>query len=308
MNILYINHKKSQCGVYEIGKRIYKLIDKNILPMAYYEIDNANEYFDIINFNKPDVVIYNYVYQTLQFLTPDITKSYPQIKHIAIIHDSFNYMDYVEEMFDCWIAHDPTNTFPSNKKFLTVRPIPRFIRKNESDSENISIGSHGFSISPWKMYDTMVEFINYAFDNAIINFNLPVATFGGTIEQTNAIVYLCKLKITKPGIILNITHDYFETEEDLIENLSKNTMNMYFYDDTVYTNMGIAGSADLAIASQSSLAVNSAYMYRHINTRLGSCTKDNIHEFIHNSKKVKELYEEWSPERITNDYKKIIET
>ena len=37
MSILYINHSKSQCGVYEIGKRIYDLLDKNILQFKYFE-------------------------------------------------------------------------------------------------------------------------------------------------------------------------------------------------------------------------------------------------------------------------------
>jgi hypothetical protein len=37
MDILYINHEKSQCGVYEIGKRIHKLLDPNIIQSLYVE-------------------------------------------------------------------------------------------------------------------------------------------------------------------------------------------------------------------------------------------------------------------------------
>ena len=306
MKILFINHKKAQCGVYELGKRIHGLIDNSILPMLYHEVGNVNEFFEIVDSYKPDVIVYNYVGVTLPFITPVVTSYYSTIKHIAIIHDSFNFMDFVESTFDAWIVHDLTNTTPSTKKFLTVRPVPRFNRMSEIDLENISIGSHGFSISPWKMYDTMVEYVDYVFNKATINLNLPIATFGGSVEQTESIVNLCKSKITKPGIILNVTHNYFETEEELISNLAKNTMNMYFYNDTVYNNLGVAASADVAIAAQSSLAVNSAYMYRHINTRLGVCTRDNMRLFINNYKEVRDLYNEWSPERITEDYKNMI--
>jgi len=308
MKILFLNHRKSQCGVYEIGKRIFSLLDQSILPAIYQEVDNINEYFNIVDTYSPDIIIYNYVGATMPFLNSFVANNYAKIKHIGIIHDSFNFIPEVESIFDCWIVHDLTDKTPSTKKkFTTVRPICRFNRKKEIDLNNITIGTHGFPISPWKMYDTIVEYVNYAFDKATINMNLPVATYGGTLEQAQNVANLCKSKITKPFIILNITHDYFETEEELIERLSMNTMNVYFYNDKVYNNLGIAGSADLAISSQSSLAVNSAYMYRHINTRLGICAKDNIYEFLNNYKEVKKLYDEWSPERMTNDYKQMIE-
>jgi hypothetical protein len=309
MKILFLNHRKSQCGVYEIGKRIFSLLDQNILPAIYQEVENINEYFNIVDTYSPDIIIYNYVGATMPFLNSFVVSNCVKIKHIGIIHDSFNFIPEVESIFDCWIVHDLTDKTPSTKKkFTTVRPICRFNRTKEIDFDNITIGTHGFPVSPWKMYDTIVEYVNYAFDKATINMNLPVATFGGTLEQAQNVANLCKSKITKPHIILNITHDYFETEEELIERLSTNTMNAYFYNDKVYNNLGIAGSADLAISSQSSLAVNSAYMYRHINTKLGSCTKDNIHEFLNNYKEVKKLYDEWSPERMTNDYKQMIES
>lgn len=305
MKILFLNHKKSQCGVYEIGKRIFSLLD---ISVTYLEVNSFEEYSNIINYVNPDIIIYNYVGATMPFLNPVITNYYSNIKHIGIIHDSFNFIPEVEAIFDAWIVHDLTNTTPSKKKFLTVRPIPRFVRETEIDLENISIGSHGFPVSPWKMYDVIVEWTNYNFDKATINLNLPIASFGGTIEQAKQIANLCKSKITKPNITLNISHNYFETEKELINWLSKNTMNVYFYNDTVYNNLGVAGSADLAIAAQSSLAVNSAYMYRHLNTKLGICSKNNMRNFVENYKEVQKIYEEWSPERMTNDYKKMIET
>jgi hypothetical protein len=307
MKIIFLNQKKAQCGVYEIGKRIFSLIDKNILPMTYHEIGDVNDYLNVIAFYKPDVIVYNYVGATTPFLTEKLIRQHTKIKHIGVIHDSFNFIPEIDSLFDAWIVHDLTNETQSNKKFLTVRPIRRFIRKNEHDFENISIGTHGFPISRWKMYDTIAEWVNYTFDKATINMNLPVATFGGTLEQAKIVANLCKSKTSKPDIILNITHDYFATEEELIERLSQNTMNAYFYDDGVYNNLGVAGSADLAISSQSSLAVNSAYMYRHLNTRLGICTRDNMRDFLYNYIEVKKIYEEWSPERMTNDYKNMIE-
>ena len=58
MDILYINHEKSQCGVYEIGKRIHKLLDPNIIQSLYIEtkVNGILEYRKIMDEHKPKYV------------------------------------------------------------------------------------------------------------------------------------------------------------------------------------------------------------------------------------------------------------
>jgi len=309
MKILFINHKKSQCGIYELGNRIFHLIDQSILPSVYEETDTIQEFHWAVNKHKPDVIIYNYYSVTLPFLTPLVTKLLPKIKHVGIIHDPLHpqHIMEIEAIFDNWIIHDDTNPLPNPKKFRTVRPIPRYTRTKEVDLENISIGSHGFVTSPWKMYDTMVEYINASFDNVTINLNLTVATFGGTMDQVKAVGNKCRAKVTKPGVKLNITHDYIPGEEGMIDWLAHNTMNIYFY-QAPHQFAGVAASADLAVSAQSSLVVNDSYMYRHLNSRLGIGKQNTIGDFLNNYDKVKELYEQWSPERMTLDYKNMLDT
>jgi hypothetical protein len=307
MKILFLNHKKSQCGIYELGNRIFGLIDQNIMPCVYREINTLKEFHSTIYVEKPDAIIYNYYPATMPFLDEWTIKMLPKIKHFAIIHDPLdpNFIARIDKMFNAWIIHDQTNTLSSKKKFTTCRPIPRYERTKKRN-DHLTIGTHGFPVSPWKMYDTMVEYINESFDEVTINMNLTVASFGGTIEQVNNVAKKCFSKITKPEIHLNITHDYIPTEAGMIDWLANNTMNIYFYNPPNQWQ-GVGASADLAIASQSSLAVNDSYMYRHINSILGSCSRADIKNFIHNDEDVKKLYLEWSPERMTNDYKTMIE-
>jgi hypothetical protein len=217
-------------------------------------------------------------------------------------------MSKTETIFDYWIIHDDTNSMPNTKKFMTIRPIPRYTRKTPVNFDDIIIGTNGFVSSQWKMFDTIVEYINASFDKVIINMNLSINNFGGGPDTDHVIQVAnqCKAKVTKPGVILNMTHTYFPTELDLIEWLEKNTMNIYFYNPPVM-GIGVGGSPDLAISAQSSLAVNDSYMLRHIHTRIGSCGKDDIAKFMNNANKVKELYEDWSPDRMTRDYKHMIE-
>jgi hypothetical protein len=309
MDILYINHEKSQCGVYEIGKRIYGLLNPNIIQSLYFEtkVDGINEYRNIMEEHKPKYVFYNFYFATLPYLNKNLFKEYPNTKHIGIVHDPLRPSDiqFYESTFDAWIIHDDTNPIQSKNKFTTIRPISRF-NKPESNNKILNIGSHGFTVSPWKMFDKMIDQIHHEFDEVNINMNLTQATFGGS-NQGNEID-MWRSKITKPNVKLNITTHYFEEEIDLISFLSKNDLNMYFY-NTPNEYVGVGGSADLAVSSQSSLLVNSSYMYRHFHKHIGYFEQFNkINPFLENNLKVKELYELWSPDRMTSDYKNLLES
>ena len=135
MKVLFINHKKSQCGIYELGNRIFQLIDQSILPSVYEETNTLSEYHIAVAKHRPDVIIYNYYSVTLPFLNPTVTKLLGHIKHIAIIHDPLHpsHVMEIEDTFDNWIIHDDTNPLPNPKKFRTVRPIPRYTRTKDVD-------------------------------------------------------------------------------------------------------------------------------------------------------------------------------
>lgn len=308
MEIIFINHKKSQCGVYEIGKRIYELLDKSLLDVGYFEtsINGLNEFTEIIEIHKPKYVIYNYFSVTLQYVNRNLFDKFKNIKHIGIIHDPLSPKDitFYDTTFDAWIIHDDTNPIQSKKKFTTIRPIRRFERNSNNKNEIYKIGSHGFNCSPWKMFDSIIDIIQYEFDEVIINFNITNATFG---NNSNKVFDEWRKKIEKKNVILNITHTYMEDEIQLIHYLSQNDLNIYFYNPP-HQYVGVGGSADLAISSQSGLVVNSTYMYRHLHHHLGFYEqKNNLEYFIKNKTKVVDLYNLWTPKEMTLDYKKMLE-
>ena len=309
MSIIYINHSKSQCGVYEIGKRIYELFDKEVLPIKYFEtpVNGYSEYNRIMLDEKPNYVLYNYFPGTLPYLNKNLFNQYPNAKHIGIIHDPLtpDMINFYNTTFDCWIIHDDTNEIPSTNKFRTIRPIRRYEKTNKTNGV-LNIGSHGFNVSPWKMFDKMIELIHNEFDEVNINMNITQATFGNSNDEHN--FKLWNNIISKKNVNLNLTNTYFETETEVIDFLSKNDLNMYFYNPP-HPHIGVGGSADLAVSSQSSLIVNNNYMYRHFHNHIGYFEMtNNINSFLKNNTKVKELYDLWSPERMTNDYKRMIES
>lgn len=309
MKILLLNHEKSQCGVYEIGKRIHDILDKNILDVKYFELPTSNKktYIDLIELNQPDIILYNYYLSTLPYINKNLLNLFPKIKHIGIIHDPLSPadIDFYNYTFDAWIIHDDTNTSIGKNKYTTIRPIRRYIKNDNTSNGIINIGSHGFSVSPWKMFDHMIDIIHQEFDEVNINMNITQATFGGR-DDSDIFKSWCD-KITKNNVNLNITNTYFDTETKVIDFLSKNDLNMYFYNPP-NPHIGVAGSADLAISSQSSLVVNSAYMYRHIHKHLDYYEKyNNLKHFLTNKNKIKDLYDLWNPQKMTEDYKKMIE-
>jgi len=311
MNVLYVNHAVKACGVYQIGRRIAGFLGGSTKHnFIYLEAESWQQIVDAINAHQTKVVIYNYYPATLPFVDFNFTAHLRRhgLAQFGIVHDPMEpaFIQQVEALFDNWIVHDETNPVVSAKKILTCRPVPRF--PSAPPPEKLSFGSHGFGISPWKAFDSIVEAINHEFDRAVINMNIGLAAFGDR-DGAAAVRWreACRAKVTKPGIELNITHDFLETEEDMIRFLQKNTVNVYFHRDPPnYT--GPAGSADLAIAAQRALVVNGCYMYRHISTRLGAYGISGSLAAMHqNEDKVAQLYHEWSPERIIRDYEGIID-
>ena len=309
MSIIYINHSQSQCGVYEIGKRIYELLDKSKLPIKYFEtsIDGLFEYLTIMEEHNPKYVLYNYYPGTLQYIHKGLLEQFPNTKHIGIIHDPLTpeMISFYNYTFDRWIIHDDTTETISDIKFTTIRPIRRFDKPKNSNNI-LNIGSHGFSVSPWKMFDKMIELVHNEFDEVNINMNITQATFGGDNDDYNFLKW--GELITKQNVNLNLTNTYFKTEDEVISFLSKNDLNMYFYNPP-HEFIGVGGSADLAVSSQSSLVVNNTYMYRHFHNHIGYFEQtNNLKSFLTNQDKVKEIYNLWSPERMTDDYIKMIES
>jgi hypothetical protein len=311
--ILFINHGKQACGVYQIGKRIADfLAQSRKYNIVYAEVANPEELAAAANSHQARGLIYNYYPETLPFLNNLITDQVRKfgLAQFGIIHDpmELRFIKIVEAMFDAWIVHDETNPIISAMKFMTCRPVPR-TDPPPPPPARFTVGSHGFGVGPWKVFHWIVEAVNKEFDDALIRINIGKAAFGD-VGGASATMWdeKCRRKITKPGIELQLTHDFFPTEQDLIRFLQGNTVNMYFHRD-VDVIAGPAGSADLAIASRRALVVNDNYMYRHISIELGCYgVGEKLVDLCNNQDKVANLYERWSPQKIIADYERMLDS
>ena len=308
MKVLFINHKKSQCGVYEFGKNIARALKKSSSKFLYFESQSFTEIKKAVKKENPDLIIYNYHPATMSWLSAADTKKIicPQI---GIIHEVTQQVaDIIDNsLFDFHIAHDPTLLLKNPLVFKAGRLIPRYENKFELPPIP-TIGS--FVFAGKKGQKRIVEMVQKEFDTAIIRFNIPFSTFGDPNGiDAQAIAEDCRQAVVKQGIKLEISHDFLE-EQQLLDFLAQNTINLFLYEQ-MEAQRGISGTPDLALAVKRPIGITRQNMFRHIlETTPSICVEDSlIKGIIENGvAPLEHFYDEWTEEVICWDYERIAKT
>jgi hypothetical protein len=264
--VLFLNHKKKECGVYQYGKRLHDILRKcDRLCYEYKEIENENEYRNLVNNVLYKAVIYNYQVITMPWLN---NKTIDNDQHnIGILHECDTIF------FTKKISTDP-NTPETIHYYNIPRPIledfsgmdPSCLSNEFKDfclySDGITpvFGSFGFGFEN-KGFPNIVKMVNEQYDNAIIKFVIPCAHFGGDPTEIQKICDECFRYNTKPGIIIKI-HTRFVSENELLLFLRSNTMNIFLYDNL--HGRGISSTIDYALSVRRPLGISDSFMFRHI--------------------------------------------
>jgi hypothetical protein len=313
MIILFLNHKIQSCGVYQYGLRLFNILKNSYLHRYLYkEIDNYNEYNDIIYKIKPEIIIYNYHVATMDWLNNN--NIFKNTKNIGVPHESNG------DMFDIILSIDPNET-ETNKIFNIPRPIYENVDKicdkyqitNEKIKDFINynegldvpiFGSFGFGFTN-KGFDKIIQIVNNNYDYAIIKMVITFAHFDPN-RDTNIkhILQVCNTIIRKPNIKLMISTDFFTNEEVLLF-LASNTCNIFLYD--MMNCRGVSSVIDYAVSVNKPVVISDSYMFRHIYSDDICVYKTNIREAIENSKKMlPNLLKKYSNKNLINKINNII--
>ena len=331
--ILFVSHKKAQCGVYEFGKSISDVLQNS---KSYHfiraECSSMAELHHVIEVNAPDAIIYNYYESVLPWI---VTRVAPRvyrnniasirIPQIGIIHEitqhvadtAVNYRtkflfngvsNLSNSLFDYYIAPDPTLLLYNPIVYKTGRLIPSY-ENRLSPPQKLTIGSFGFG-TPQKGFEKIVQLVLQEFDEAVIRFNIPSADFGNDRDgaKARAIAEKCKAMITKPGIQLKVTHDFHDAK-GMLDFLAQNTVNMFLYEHNEKSGKGLSSAVDNAMAVRRPVAVSDAVMFRHIfDTDPSICiTKENLRTIIRNGfAPLQKHYNEWNAENLLWEYERIL--
>lgn len=328
--ILFVSHKKTQCGIYEFGKNIFNVLEKSHLyNFIKVECSTLNDLTAAIAEYSPAAIIYNYHPSVLPWIA---TKIAPRlfknnitsinIPQIGIIHEitqhtADNATAYKRKfllgrssrlsnsLFDFYITPDPTLLLRNPYVLKTGRLIPAY-QNNFTVPKVPMIGSFGFG-TPKKGFDQIVNLIQQEFDEAIIKLNIPFADFGDK-DGANAklIAEQCKNLIKKQDIELHVTHEFYDSNE-VLNFLAQNTVNVFLYQDT--GNRGLSSTIDNALAVQRPVAVSDSIMFRHLfDTKPSVCiSKNSLRSIIDNGfAPLQKYYNEWNAENLLWEYERIL--
>jgi len=305
--VLFISHRDKNCGVYQFGKNVAAaLVDSKRFDFEYVECANRDDFRAAVTTTKPVAIIYNHHSATAPWLTIAETRRWP-IPQIGIIHEvTQEYADTVGcTLFDYHVAPDPTLLLRNPRVFKTGRLIPEFHGTAPAPSTS-TFGSFGFA-TPGKNFDRLVRLVQDEFDEARIRLNIPPARFADVDgSRARAIAAECRAILSKPGIDLQVSHDFL-SDEQLLQFLASNSLNAFFYDDS--PARGVSSTLDFALAVNRPIAVSSSGMFRHLRNVYPSIVvgERSLGEILATgSAPLERLKSEWSAENLRWDYERIV--
>lgn len=261
--ILFVNQEKSQCGVYQFGKNTATIISSfNHIHQFDYVETQSPYVFDA----KYDLIIFNHHPCTMAWVTEDYLSN-KKSKVALLMHDN----RFVNKNVDAVLHPDPT-FINDGIDYSVGRPILE-------DSLPIlvdyaTIGSFGFGFDH-KGFDDLIKRVNSEFDNATVRIHIPL---NSKVDENGTYAYRMRKileKLPKPGINLEISHDY-KSEQELINWLKRNHINVFMYKNTEGLSSGCSSTVDWALAAKRPIAVSDDKMFRHITTYAPEvCLKNN---------------------------------
>jgi hypothetical protein len=289
-NILVLNNPAKKCGISQLGIRSYDLIkaasSHNVTYLGTNSVEELQDY--IIN-NQVDALVANYFISTMSW-SDEFVKNL-KIPKVCIFHDAVSTLKHCSEVYDAVVFVKPNFT-ERNNIVAGVRPIRRFEYKNYSN-ETFTIGTHGLCVSPWKRYHEILTVCAKEYPKAKYKFNLVPAELGDINgEITRSTAEYCMKIASMFKLDLEITHNFFESETDLIDWLAQNDLNIYL--SVGNNDNGPAASADLGISAQKPIVVNRDRMYEHFFPYISNYPDSTLVQLYEKNKTaVKDLYHLW---------------
>jgi SAM-dependent methyltransferase len=263
--------------------------------------------------HQPSLIIYNYHPSTMPWITQKIVHTWHrslikdiQLPQVGIIHEvTQEKADMVtDDLFDYYIAADPTLLLKNPLVFKTGRLIPVY-NNSYPLPEVPAIGSFGFA-TPNKGFEAIVTAVQEDFDRAVLRFNIPSADFGDKDgSRAHQLADACRRLITKPGIELNVTHDFLSREQ-ILDFLAQNTANVFLYQDK--GGRGLSSTVDYALAVERPVVVSDSPMFRHLHQVEPSVVygRNSIKQVIQNGfEPLRPLRNEWDAAHLVWEYERI---
>lgn len=306
--ILFVSNPSTQCGINEFGKNIAALMARStkleVIYQAMPEQTAPEQFYEVVRRLDPRVIFYNYHPLIMGWLNDDVLaqleRDAPEIKHIGFAHDETPSLPHLHA-----IVHlDPTMT-PTRREFVVGRPLPRFTPQREPLA-NV-IGSFGLGAA-YKGFHLVVDRVNAEFERATIRLHMPFRHYEDPNgHEARRIADECRRR-AKPGITVEVSHD-FKSKDELLEWLSENTLNCFFYDRQ--DGAGVSSVLDLALPARRPIALTDSWMFRHVTRRCPEVLIENrsLRSIIEGGFAPLEPFcREWSEDNLRERLEEIVST
>jgi SAM-dependent methyltransferase len=303
--VLYINNKQKKCGVYEFGRLVGgAVVQSKKHCFLYFECDSWDEYLEVYNREKPNVVFYNYISLTMPWIVGK--KHLLEAIQLGMVHEVYQeFADLLDDtLFDYHVAADPTLILRNPLVYKTGRLVPPYAA-NPPLNKVPTVGSFGFATNG-KGFERILDEVQNEFDQAHLRFSISYSTY---LDQDGALARSLaeslKKRLTKEGVTLSVAHDHLE-EQELLDFLAGNDLNAFFYDYQM--GRGISSAIDWALAVKRPIAVTKSSMFRHLATVYPSIFIEDrsVREIMDDQgHQLEELRQEWSKENLIWEYERI---
>lgn len=314
--ILFVSQEvanKTVCGVGVLGTLYGNSLSKSKkYNIKHVYTDTPQKLLTYYEIYKPELILYNFSFATMPWvLSPDLPK-FLKCKHALVYHDSnqdiadtfgpekwygFHYMIVADKTLS---VKNPNNFFTTNRLIPPYTPSANYVDKGIP-----SIGFQG-QLVPEKGLDHLITQVQDEFEEAVINLHCPNYHFGSGQKVWDETLESCKKIITKPGIKLNYNNEILD-QQGLVDFLSQNTINCYFY--KYQDGAGLASSLDFALASKRPMCITKSYMFRNYwNTPEIIIDNTTIKEVIKlDTIPLERFYIDYSEQSFISDYEESIQ-
>lgn len=332
LNTLFINadSNRPHCSFYESGIASFDALKKhseilNIKYSCFHNVTDSDPKYNNIKFDDEsvlegifDLVIFNYNHVTMRYFPSSAVYNIdiPKIMlswEINPLIDPWNttcYFGDPHQVFNAMAVPNPILNTNDDRIIKLPRIVPRSIlqRHLPMQQEPVIISTYGLP-SPNKDLEGMVSAVNKEFDNAIIRFHFPDASWNPPdINSYQKNIFKTCKSLAKPGITVIESSNYM-TEAELIKWLAESDLLMFFYkkerDEAAYGSMPSA--TDQAISARVPMALTDSICTQHITPYTGSYPNLSLREIIdRGNSPIQKIYDDWSPKNFASAFDSYI--
>ena len=316
--ILFVSQndlEKRACGVYLIGQRYYSAFVQYSKHAIYGSLASSMmEIISEIDAIDPDIVLVNYhILHTKWIIISVLQNMFPDIKFAKIEHDftqdKINNYNYLHEQgykyalcFDNTLTPNHKKVFCLNRMMAVGKPLPYH------DSGITKIGYHGFAFFH-KGIEDLAHYVCRNFENAVIRLHMPFSYYGDPNGMSALMMVNNVQNIIQYNKNITVEHSHeLLNDNELIQWLSQNTINCYFYHPTKL--YGVASAPDYAIAARRPIIVTPTEQLRYVYQNVPESNMENnsIQDIIANDfAPFKKLYKAMKPQNVVNEFDNIID-